>query len=82
MEKCAFLCFHVILNMKAQKHACFHVNFPFSTNFYPLPKYIIMVNAQWLSNHVTDYKFYFQSGSFTRAGPVFPPEACLARRPL
>ena len=26
-----------ILNMEAQNHACFHVNFPFSAYFYPPP---------------------------------------------
>ena len=31
-----FLCFNVNLNMKAQKPACFHVNFPFSAYFTPL----------------------------------------------
>ena len=37
MEKIVHvLCFIVILNMKAQKHACFHVNFLFSVFFYPI----------------------------------------------
>ena len=35
------LCF-VNLNMKAQKHACFHVNFPFSA-YSPLPCNIIII---------------------------------------
>ena len=30
-----FYAFLYILNMRAQKQACFHVNFPFSAYFYP-----------------------------------------------
>ena len=37
------LCFYVNLNMKAQKHACFHVSFPFSA--YSYSHYIIMVKG-------------------------------------
>ena len=32
-----------MLNMKAQEHACFHINFPFSAYFYP--HCIIMVKG-------------------------------------
>ena len=37
METCMFLCFHVKLYMKAQKHSYFHVPSPFSAYFYPPP---------------------------------------------
>ena len=34
-ENMHFLCFDVISNTRAQKHACFQVRFPFSAYFYP-----------------------------------------------
>ena len=38
MKTCVFCAFMDILNMKAQKHACFHVhvNSPFSAYFSPI----------------------------------------------
>ena len=32
MKMCLSLCFHVNFNMKAQKHACFHVKLPISAS--------------------------------------------------
>ena len=46
-ENVHVLCFHVKFNMKAQKHARFHVNFPFSAYMYSYPHYIIMVNGSF-----------------------------------
>ena len=40
MELCMFMC---IFNIKAQKHACFHVFSPFSAHLYP--HYIITVKG-------------------------------------
>ena len=34
MKTCMFYAFMSILNMKAQQHAGFHANFPFSAYFY------------------------------------------------
>ena len=34
MESCMFLCFHVKIYMKAQKHACFHVLSPLSATLH------------------------------------------------
>ena len=44
MKLACFCAFMHILNMKAQKHACFRVNFPFSAYLYP-PPYVIMVKG-------------------------------------
>ena len=43
MKTCMFLCFHVRVNIEAQKHTCFHVNFPFSA--YSMSQYITMVKG-------------------------------------
>ena len=48
-----FLCFHVILNMKAQKRVCFHV---FSVYFYP--HYILMVRGRYSGAHIISYIKY------------------------
>ena len=40
-EKNLFLCFHVNLNRKAQKHACFHLNFHIVLKIPPPLHYIM-----------------------------------------
>ena len=43
-KRACFCAFMLIVNMKAQKHACFRVNFPFSAYLY-----MIMVKGSLLS---------------------------------
>ena len=55
-ETCMFLYFHVNFKLENTKHACFHVNFPFSAYFYPSPHYITMVKGLFLNMRTLDFE--------------------------